>query len=362
MARRPSTSSASLMLVGTARQLPPSSLMVATTSSRVGWVRPAMTTWAPRVAKDSATSRPSPVPPPVMTATLPAKRSSAKTETPGPRFHLTGCGSTGEVPTLALLVVVEHVLGDEDAVYLVGPVGQTQRPGSQVHGGQRQVVGDAGSPPHLYGPIDHARVGRRHEDLYGGDLCPRLGVALVDLLGGMDGQEAGGLDVGVAIGDEPLHELLVPQESTVDLPCQQALDHEIEGSPHLPYRVHAVEDAAGAQAVLGRPVPVAHLAQQVVHGDAHIVVADFAVVGRGTAPDADASLNDDAGRRGGHDDLHHPTGPVVVGRLPGPAHDDEEVGLQPVGGEPLVPVDHPLVAHLDGAGLRSEERRVGEGV
>src|SRR5580700_1883636 len=234
MSRRASTSSASLMLVGAARQRPPTSPTAATTSSRFDWVRPAMTTLAPSEANESATSRPSPVPPPVMTATLPAKTRSAKTDTPGPRHQLTGVGSTGEVPTSALLVVVQHVLGDEDAVHLIGPVGQTQGSGPQVHGRQREIVGDAGRPPHLNGPVDHPREGRRHEHLDGGDVGPGLRVTLVDLFGGVDCEEAGGLYVGIAVGDEPLHELLVLQEAAVDLAGQEPLDHEVKSPPHLP--------------------------------------------------------------------------------------------------------------------------------
>ena len=41
-------------------------------------------------------------------------------------------------------------------------------------------------------------------------------------------------------------------------------------------------------------------------------------------------------------------------------HGDEEAGVAGVGGEPLVAVDHPLVAVLHGGGL--EERGVGAGV
>src|ERR1700733_1651707 len=243
------------MLVGTARQLPPSAVTVATTSSRFDWVRPAMTTLAPSAANESATSRPSPLPPPVMTATLPAKTWSAKTDTPGPRLQLTGVRSTGEVPTSTLLVVVQHVLGDEDAVHLIGPIGQAKGSGPQVHGGQREVVGDAGRTPHLNGPVDHPREGCRHEHLDRRDVRAGLRVTLVDLFRGVDGEEAGGLYVGIAVGDESLHELLVLQESAVDLAGQEPLDHEVEGPPHLPDRIHAVEDAPSPEAVLGGPGP-----------------------------------------------------------------------------------------------------------
>ena len=127
--------------------------------------------------------------------------------------------------------------------------------------------------------------------------------------------QAGRLEVDVAVGDEPLHELLVLEEAAVDLAGQDALDHEVEGPPHLPHRVHAVEDPPGAESVLGGAVPVAHLAQHVLRRHPDVVVADLAVVRGGAAPDTDAPLDDDAGGRGGDDDLHHPARPVVLVRL-----------------------------------------------
>src|ERR1700691_4115909 len=158
------------MLVGTARQFPPASPMESATSISRERVRPAITTSAPRRAKAWDTSRPSPLPPPVTTATRPSKSPAEKTETAGPGCHVTARPSPGEVPALTLLVVVQDVLGDEDTVHLVGTVGQAQRARPDVHLAQRQVAGHAGRPPDLNGPVDDAAVGRRHEDLYGADL------------------------------------------------------------------------------------------------------------------------------------------------------------------------------------------------
>ena len=52
----------------------------------------------------------------------------------------------------------------------------------------------------------------------------------------------------------------------MDLAGEHALDHEVEGPPHLADRVHAVEDAAGTQAVLRGAVAVADLAQALSSG------------------------------------------------------------------------------------------------
>src|ERR1700728_1804482 len=141
------------MLVGIAVHCPPACSMERTPSSSGAAVRPATTGCPPRWAKAWATSRPSPVPPPVTTATWPSKSPAAKTDTAGPGCHVTMRRSPGEVPALAFLVVVEHVLGDEDAVHLVGAVGQAQRPGAEVHLGQGQIAGHPGRPPHLDGPL-----------------------------------------------------------------------------------------------------------------------------------------------------------------------------------------------------------------
>src|ERR1700728_4758423 len=142
------------MLVGIAVHCPPACSMERTPSSSGAAVRPATTGCPPRWARAWATSRPSPVPPPVTTATEPSKSPAAKTETAGPGCHVTARPSPGEVPALALLVVVQHVLGDEDAVHLVGTVGQAQRAGAEVHLGQREVARDARRPPDLDGAVD----------------------------------------------------------------------------------------------------------------------------------------------------------------------------------------------------------------
>src|ERR1700689_654450 len=120
------------------------------TSSRGGGGPPC----PPRRANGWPTPRPSPLPPPVTTATLSAKSPAAKTETAGPGCHVTARSSPREVPTLALLVVVQDVLGDEDAVHLVGTVGQAQRARPEVHLGQREVTRSAGRPPAPTGPVD----------------------------------------------------------------------------------------------------------------------------------------------------------------------------------------------------------------
>ena len=163
---------------------------------------------------------------------------------------------------------------------LVGPVGQTEDPGGQVHSGQRQVVADPGAAPDLDGPIDHPVEGGRDEDLDGRDCRAGIGVAVSHLLGGVDGHEPSRLDVHVGLGDEALDELLVLQQPSVDLAGEGPLDHEVERPPHLAHRVHAVVDPSGTQTVLGRLVALADQSEGVLDRDSNVFVLDLAVVGR----------------------------------------------------------------------------------
>src|SRR5581483_12510696 len=95
-------------------------------------------------------------------------------------------GSVAEVPAVARFVTVQHVLGDQDLVYLVGPVGDAQRAGRLVHAGEGKVVRDTGGAPHLDRPVDDPVVGLGHEDLDRGDVGPGVHVVTVDLLGRVD--------------------------------------------------------------------------------------------------------------------------------------------------------------------------------
>ena len=142
-----------------------------------------------------------------------------------------------------------------------------------------------------------------------------------------------------------LHELLVLELlAAVHLARHDAVDHEVEAAPHGADRVHAVIDAAGAEAVLRRLVTRAGAAELVGLGHPDVVVDDLAVARR-LAPYGDAANDVHAGRLSRHDDLGHLlVGAAGIVGIRRPAHDDVEVGAVAVGGEPLVAVDDPLVA------------------
>ena len=105
-----------------------------------------------------------------------------------------------------------------------------------------------------------------------------------------------------------------------------------------------MEDAPGAKAVLRSTVAGTGLTKLVRDRHAYIVVEDLAVVAV-AAPDRHAPHDVHAGRILRHDDLCHFAVPVggPVGIF-GTAHDDEEMCPLAVRREPLVAVDHPLVA------------------
>src|SRR5579862_5804730 len=95
-------------------------------------------------------------------------------------------------------------------------------------------------------------------------------------------------------------------------------------------------------------MPGARLAELIAGRHAHIVVNDLAMIAR-ASPDLDAAHDFKARGVLRHDYLRHA---AVVGADPArAAHDDEEVGAEPVRGEPLVPVDYPLVALADRGGF-----------
>ena len=151
-----------------------------------------------------------------------------------------------------------------------------------------QVVAHPGPAPDLDGPVDHAVVGGRDEHLDGRDGGTDVGIAVGHLLGGVDGHQPGRLHVHVALGDESLDELLVLEQAAVHLADQGALDHQVEGPPHLADRVHAVVDPAGPEPVLGGLVALADQAEGVLDRDPDVLVLDLAVVGGRVAEDADA--------------------------------------------------------------------------
>ena len=102
----------------------------------------------------------------------------------------------------------------------------------------------------------------------------------------------------------PWMNCLVASDAAVHLAHGGALDHQVEGPPHLADRVHAVKDAAGAETVLGRLVARTRFAERVSSRYPHIVVDDLAVVALRPQTSTPRTMRT-PGVFVGHDDLRH---------------------------------------------------------
>src|SRR3546814_18598158 len=109
-------------------------------------------------------------------------------------------------------------------------------------------------------------------------------------------------------------------------------------------------------------MPVADSAEDVLLRDAHVVVDDLAVVRGRPAPYADAAHDLHALRGGRHDELRNaassPLGRLVAVSHAG--HPAAAVGVDSVRRDPLIAVEHTVVAVAQGPG--GEAARVGAGV
>src|SRR3990172_9168060 len=72
---------------------------------------------------------------------------------------------------------------------------------------------------HLHRPVDHVVQHPRRVELHHRDLDPRL-VSLVDLVGGVEGHEAAGLDLRRRVGDPVLDGLLFRERAAERLALQ----------------------------------------------------------------------------------------------------------------------------------------------
>ena len=168
------------------------------------------------------------------------------------------------------------------------------------------------------------------------------------------------VDLGGRVGDPVLHRLLVRERPAERLALERVRAHELERALHLAEPAHDVVDPARPEPLLRDPEAVARLAEHVLDRHAHPRVAHLAV--RRPAAAAVAHGRDRAeistpGRVGRDDDLAR--APVRLGVWIGDGHDDRERRSLGARREPLVPVDHPLVAVVYRA--RLQRRRVGSG-
>ncbi len=212
---------------------------------------------------------------------------------------------------------------------------------------------------HLHRAVDHVVQHARRVELDQRDLDARL-VALVDLVRGVERHQPARLDLGGRVGDPVLHRLLVGERAAEGLALERVRAHELERALHLAEPAHDVVDATRAEPLLRDPEAVALLAERVLDGDADARVAHLAVrrpAAAAVAHGRDRADDLDARRVGRDDDLGRAA--VRVGVGVGDGHDDPEGGPLGPRREPLVAVDHPLVAVPHCA--RPQSRRIRAG-
>ncbi len=222
----------------------------------------------------------------------------------------------------------------------------------------------------LDGAVDHVVEHLRTPELDDPDLDAGIavvlarGVQLVHLPRGLQREQTRRLHLGIALRDPVLHHLLLGQDAAVRVAGEGSLAEQVERTPALSEPAHRVMDATRPEALLREREALADAVlatDDVLERHAHVVVDDLRVAARltglvvGLAHRGHVADDVHAGRIGGHDDHR-----VVLVRhlvVAGLHHHDQEVGDRRVRREPLVPVDHPLVAVAHGAG--GEQRRVG---
>jgi hypothetical protein len=190
---------------------------------------------------------------------------------------------------------------------------------------------------HLDGAVDHVVQHARSPELDQRDLDTGF-APLVQDVGRIERHETGCLDLGGRFRH-----------------VSRPLTHQLEGSLGLAEPAHAVEDPAGPQSLLGNHESRAPLAEEVLPRYADVVEAHLAVVTQGGPHRRHHADDLVAGGIGGNDD----GGELGVSRGVGlgVAEHGGEGGDVGSAGEPLVAVDHPLVALESGRGLH--QRRVG---
>ena len=95
--------------------------------------------------------------------------------------------------------------------------------------------------------------------------------------GRVQGQQAGGVDLGRRLGDEVLHELLVAERPAADPARHRPLTHHVEGSMAGPDPPHGVMDAASRKALLGEKEALAGTSDEVGRGDPAVLKQDLGV-------------------------------------------------------------------------------------
>src|SRR4029453_6613278 len=160
------------------------------------------------------------------------------------------CSSAqSEIPRIAFLVGAQDLARDTDAVHLVGAVVDAAEAGVAVHAFERRVGADAFGAEDLDGAIDGIVQHLRADHLDDADLDTRR-IARIDLVRGVERQQAAGLNLRRGLEDHLLHLLLVGERGAKGAARVGALAHQSEGALRLAEPAHAGEDAARPEPLL----------------------------------------------------------------------------------------------------------------
>ena len=193
-------------------------------------------------------------------------------------------------------------------MHLVRPVRDPQRPDLRPHVRQRRILTHARAAEALHRAVDDRQRHLRDEDFGLGDFLQRaFGVGFVDFDGGVEHDEAGGVDFEPRLGD-PFEDDAVLVELLAErflVRVVDAREHPLEGALGGADGAHRVVDAAGAEPALDDFEAAPFAEDHVGGGDAHVVEVEVAVAVRGVVVAVDGEHAFDRYAFGGGGDEHH---------------------------------------------------------
>src|SRR5215472_6479044 len=237
-------------------------------------------------------------------------------------------------------VVLEQPPRHNHPVYLIGTVVHAASSRVPIHALERSVRREAEGAVYLDGSIDHVMQHLSPVELDQADLHPGFAATVHDPRS-VERHQPAGLDLGRGFRHIALDLPLLSEERAVGVTAVGPVTHELECALSLAQPAHAVEDPAGAEALLRYHESLTARTEQIVTWHPHIAEPHLAV--RAVLPAHHRDDSDDlvAGSVSRHDDRGELQ---VAGRFRvGLAKDGCEGGPIGAAGEPLVAVDDPLV-------------------
>src|SRR6266542_3303406 len=216
-------------------------------------------------------------------ATKPRSRSassrSSSLGSAGSSAGMIGSSVTGPPSGHAHAVAPQDPARHERHVDLVGPIVDPGRALVRPPPRERRLVGHPKRAQRLDGAVEHALERAGDAELDERDLLARrLGALVVDLPGRVQHHEARRVDLGAALRDPLLHDLLGAERlARRQLAGDGVAAHDAEGALADPDPAHAVVDAPGPEPLLRDDEPGALLAEEVRGRDAAARVAHLAV-------------------------------------------------------------------------------------